>query len=515
MKPLALLSVTDKTGIVEFARGLLDAGFELISTGGTGRLLDEQGFEVTSVSYYTGMPEILDGRVKTLHPRIHGGLLARPEDVKHQEEMDELNIRPIRVLAVNLYPFEQTVLRGSPPDEVIENIDIGGPAMIRAAAKNAGSVFVVTDPEDYPRVLEAIRSGDDSIRESLRAKAFRHTAFYDALIAEYLSDEPTDAPPTLTVPYRLRQSLRYGENPHQSAALYVRPFEQGGVASANQLWGKELSYNNILDAEAAWELASDLFYSFASLVRPVAIIKHGNPCGAAWTGDPRESFRLAKEADPVSAFGGIVAVPGELEKSTAEVIAEKGNFFEVVICSAASDEAVAVFRERSGWGQDVRILAAGAPPRGSFTSIRGLRGAALVQSSDVEPKTSEWKVVTRSRPERALEPAMRGAWTVVKHVKSNAIVVCSPKSLLGVGAGQSNRVQSVRLALGQAGESARGAVLASDAFFPFADSILEAASAGVAAVVQPGGSKRDAEVIAAADEAGLAMVFTSARHFRH
>ncbi|MCH8275378.1 MAG: bifunctional phosphoribosylaminoimidazolecarboxamide formyltransferase/IMP cyclohydrolase [Armatimonadetes bacterium] len=515
MKRLALLSVTDKSGIAEFAIGLQEKGFEILSTGGTAECLRKEDVDVTGVSYYTGMPEILDGRVKTLHPKIHGGLLAKPDEMKHRQEMEELNIRRIEVLAVNLYPFEETVRKGAASDEVIENIDIGGPAMVRAAAKNAENVFVVVDPADYQDVLENVDSEAEDLRRRLQAKAFAHTAFYDSLIAEHLSQWMPGKPgETVTLGYRLVKNLRYGENPHQEAALCARPFEKQGVAAAEQVWGKDLSYNNLLDAEAAWELACDLLHLYGGQRRPCIIAKHGNPCGAGWSPSPADSFSLAKLGDPISAFGGIVAVPGELDLKTAQRIAEKGNFFEVIVCGGIAEAAMEVFRNRAGWGKNVRILLAGDPPRDGYLAVRGLRGAALMQTADTEDAV-EWRCATERRPTDDQEEALRSAWRVVKHVRSNAITVASQERLLGVGAGQMNRVQSVLLALDQAGDLARGAALASDAFFPFPDSIEAAAKAGIAAVVQPGGSKKDDEVVKAANELGLAMVLTGVRHFRH
>lgn len=511
----ALISVTDKEGVAEFAAGLVQRGFEILSTGNTAKHLEEHGIDVTGVSYYTGFPEILDGRVKTLHPKLHGGLLGIPEKPHHLEEMEQLGIKPIEVLAVNLYPFEQTVLSGASKADAIENIDIGGPAMIRAAAKNAERVFVVVDPKDYSNVLSAIDAEADDFRELLRAKAFAHTAYYDSIIAEYLSEGIANFEiDSLTIGYRLASKLRYGENPHQSGALYVRPFQGKGVVGAKQIWGKELSYNNYLDAEAAWELACDLEVTVPTRQRPIVIVKHGNPCGAAWSVSTAEAFVRARDTDPISAFGGIVAVPGELDDGVAEAMTEKGNFFEVVVCGSIGDEALDRFKSRSGWGQDVRILVAGERPSGGFESIRGLRGGALVQDADVEDPV-DWRTVTQARPNTEQESALRAMWTIAKHVKSNAIVVGGADGMYGAGAGQMNRVQSVRLALEQAGDRAMGAVLASDAFFPFPDSIETAAKAGISAIVQPGGSKKDADVISAADALGVAMVFTGVRHFRH
>jgi len=504
MKRLALLSVTDKTGIIEFARGLVSRGFEILSTGGTAQVLRDAGVAVTNVSDYTGQKEILGGRVKTLHPKIHGGILGTAEQAP---EMQTHEIPPIDVVAVNLYPFEKTVTGGGSAAAIIENIDIGGPAMIRAAAKNASRVIVLTDPRDYDYALQELDNETAGFRKRMQAKAFAHTAFYDSLIAEHLSEYAEDGE-TLAIGLRVKQRLRYGENPHQSAALYVRPFEKGGVANGSQLWGKELSYNNLLDADAAWELACDLSHESRACV----IVKHGNPCGAAWGAYPADCFHKAREGDPISAFGGIVALPGELDLHAAEAMTSKGNFFEVILCSSTTDEALDVFKNRSGWGQDVRVLT--VPTGGDeYLTARTIRGGALVQDADTQDPI-EWQVVSNVMPTPEQETAMRRAWTVVKHVKSNAIVIANHERLLGVGAGQMNRVQSVRLALEQA-PSLDGAALASDAFFPFPDSIETAATAGIRAVVQPGGSKKDSDVIDAANRSGVAMVLTGVRHFRH
>lgn len=509
--PRALLSVTDKTGLVEFAKGLSELDFELVSTGGTARALRDSGLVVQDVAEVTGFPEMLDGRVKTLHPRVHGGLLGDVRNEAHRLAMREAGIEPFDVVAVNLYAFERTVAGEHNLDDAIEAIDIGGPAMIRAAAKNNANVAIVVDPGDYDAVLEAARSGTlADMRLGLAAKAYRHTAFYDSMIARYLG-ERAGAPPypeTLTLGWRRSLVLRYGENPHQRAALYLDPLGDPGVARANQLWGKELSYNNLLDADAAWELVADLPEGAC------AIIKHGNPCGAASGVDPGESYRLARSSDPVSAFGGIAAFHGPVDGETAAVMAEKGNFLEVVLATSFEDEALAVFRDRSGWGQDVRLLAAPLPPGRPSTGVRAIRGGVLVQDTDEDPRTP-WTQATLRPPTPSEEAALRFQWAIIPHVKSNAIVVGVEGRMLGVGAGQMNRVQSVRLALEQAGEESRGAVLASDAFFPFPDSIETAAEAGIAAIVQPGGSKKDDAVIDAANRHGIAMLLTGVRHFRH
>ncbi|MCW5938288.1 MAG: bifunctional phosphoribosylaminoimidazolecarboxamide formyltransferase/IMP cyclohydrolase [Fimbriimonadaceae bacterium] len=507
----ALVSVTDKTGIADLAAGLLALGFEVVSTGGTAAALRQAGIAVTDVSDVTGFPESFDGRVKTLHPKIHGGILADRLDPRHLRQLDELQITPFEIVVVNLYQFERTVLDQATLEEAIESIDIGGPALIRAAAKNQANVTVVIDPGDYDRVLlEAGNGWRAETRRELATKAFRHTAVYDSVIAAYLSASTPMAPfPTeFAVPLRLATALRYGENPHQPAAAFHTPLVPGGVVRAKQLWGKDLSYNNILDADAAWELASDLGPG------AVAIIKHGNPCGAAKLANLADSYEAARSSDPVSAFGGIAALVGSVDASAAESLTAKGNFLEVVIAERFSQEALDTFQNRSGWGADVRLLECPRSEPSSFLTVRSLRGGALVQWSDEDPRAG-FKTVTKAKPPAQLEPDIEFAWATVAHVKSNAIVVCRGSRLLGTGAGQMNRVQSVRLALEQSGEAAQGAVLASDAFFPFPDSVDAAAEAGIAVMVQPGGSKKDASVIERADELGLAMVFTGIRHFRH
>lgn len=505
MKPRALLSVTDKSHVVEFAQGLLARGFELLSTGGTAKALREAGLPVTDVSAVTEFPEILDGRVKTLHPKIHGGLLGDTTLELHREQMAQHGIAAIEVVAVNLYPFAATVQGEHTWDDAVENIDIGGPAMIRAAAKNAKCVWVVVDPTDYPRVLADL-DAPSTLREELRAKAFRHTAAYDAMIARYFSGDALEE--VLPLPSSRVSVLRYGENPHQRGAVYMDPLQRGGIAHAELLWGKELSYNNLLDADAAWELVSDLPGSAC------AIIKHGNPCGVATGSDFGESYRVARACDPISAFGGIAAFRGPVDAATAEAMTEKGNFLEVVIATDFTEEAIAKFRSKAGWGQSVRLLKAVLAPETPFLSVRSIRGGYVVQSSDEDPQ-NEWKLVTDRAPTEEEWSALRLAWSIVRHVKSNGIVLAQSQRLLGVGAGQMNRVQSVRLALEQAGAEAAGAVLASDAFFPFPDSIQTAGAAGVKAVIQPGGSKKDDESIQAANELGMAMVLTGNRCFRH
>jgi phosphoribosylaminoimidazolecarboxamide formyltransferase / IMP cyclohydrolase len=508
--PRALLSVTDKTGIVEFARGLIDIGFEILSTGGTARALRDAGLAVTDVAEVTGFPEMLDGRVKTLHPSVHGGLLGDVRLDSHRTQMAEAGICPISVVGINLYAFEKTVSAPHEFAEAIESIDIGGPAMVRSAAKNHANVYVCVDPTDYPRILEAlVGESDQPLRAQLAAKAFRHTAYYDSMIARYLTGESTLLETeTLTLGFRRTMGFRYGENPHQQGALYADPLGSPGIAQAKQLWGKELSYNNLGDSDGAWELVADL------PAGSCAIIKHGNPCGAARGANFGESYQIARASDPISAFGGIAAFNGVVDQVAAEAMTAKGNFLEVVIGTGFSDEALAIFQDRSGWGKDVRLLVAPLPGTEPSLYFKSIRGGAIIQQTDEDPQTP-WTVATTLAPTEAQMDALRFAWACVQHVKSNAIVVAGADRLLGTGAGQMNRVQSVRLALEQAGELSHGAVLASDAFFPFPDSIETAAAAGIAAIVQPGGSKKDSEVIAKANELGIAMCLTGVRHFRH
>ena len=508
----ALLSVTDKLGIVEFAQGLVALGFEILSTGGTAKALRDARIPVTDVSEITGFPEMLDGRVKTLHPMVHGGLLGVVANPEHAAAMSAAGIQPISVVAVNLYRFEETVSKPHELAEAIESIDIGGPAMIRASAKNHASVAVVTDPSDYASVLTALQSGNIAeLRPKLAAKAFRLTAYYDSIISRYLlsaSGQKELESDLLAVGLRRVQAFRYGENPHQQGALYADGLGQLGLPQAKQLWGKELSYNNINDSVGAWELVGDL------PSHACAIIKHGNPCGAATSGSFGDSYNRARASDPISAFGGIAAFNGLVDLEAAEAMTAKGNFLEVVLATGFSEEAVEVFKNRAGWGQDVRLLEVALPPQKPFLTLKAIRGGAIVQESDEDP-SSGWQVVTQAVPTSEQMAALRLQWAIVQHVKSNAIVVGNSSQMLGVGAGQMNRVQSVRLALEQAGDASHGAVLASDAFFPFPDSIETAAAAGIAAVVQPGGSKKDSDVIARADELGIAMCFTGTRHFNH
>ena len=507
----ALISVSNKEGIIPFAKQLAELGVDIISTGGTKRALEEAGVPVISISDVTGFPEILDGRVKTLHPAIHGGILAVRSDERHQAALKEHGIRPIDLVVVNLYPFQQTIAK---PDvtlaEAIENIDIGGPTMVRAAAKNYADVAIVVDPADYPMVIEELKTTGSiqaKTRQQLAAKAFRHTAAYDAMIAEYLTGlAGEEYPETLTVTYTKKQSLRYGENPHQSAAFYAKPLGAAfSIAKAAQLHGKELSYNNINDANAAINLIREFQEPAA------AAIKHMNPCGVGVGATLLEAFTKAYEADPVSIFGGIVAVNREVDKETAERMHD--IFLEIVIAPSFSDEALAILTKKN----NIRLLTLDfAAPDVKEKTLVSVNGGLLVQEADKYTlEDAEWNIVTKREPTEAEREQLRFAWKVVKHVKSNAIVLAKNGMTVGVGAGQMNRVGAANIAIEQAGEQAVGAVLASDAFFPMDDTVEAAAKAGITAIIQPGGSIRDADSIRKADEYGMAMVFTGVRHFKH
>ena len=518
----ALLSVSDKTGLTELARALARHDIELLASGGTARAVAEAGVAVREVSDFTGAPEILDGRVKTLHPRIHGGLLGRATD-KHRAEMKSAGLSPIDLVVVNLYPFRQTVARGAPFEEIIENIDIGGPSMIRSGAKNHERVAVVVDPADYPRVIAALdRDGEipAALRFELACKAFAHTADYDGAIASYLTRlespeaAPADFPRSVHTAAHLVRALRYGENPHQKAAFYELAGDAPmSLARAEVLGGKELSYNNILDLDAAMRLC-------AEFAKPaVAIIKHTNPCGCAVSdADVLDAYRRARETDPVSAFGGIVAVNREIDGELAKELA--ATFLECVIAPGYAPAA----RELLATKKNLRLLAydftAAAERERALaqpaTELRSVSGGYLIQTRDNRTSAAaEGKVVTKRAPTAAELADLDFAWRVTKHVKSNAIVFCGNQRTIGVGAGQMSRVDSVRIAVNKAREPLAGSVLGSDAFFPFRDGVDEAARAGATAIIQPGGSVRDEEVVAAADEHGLAMIFTGERHFRH
>ena len=519
----ALLSVSDKNGLIPFAQRLLSLNIELLSTGGTAKALADAGLPVTEVSSVTGFPEIMDGRVKTLHPMIHGGLLGVLSDAAHREAMKTHGIGPIGLLVVNLYPFEATVARGASFADTIENIDVGGPAMIRAAAKNHDSVTVVVDPADYHSVMAELEAGNGQTmvdtRRRLAAKAFARTASYDAAIYQWLGSQAKEGlGPYFATGGAKLQGLRYGENPHQSAAFYASPGEVFGISAARQLQGKELSYNNINDTDAALECLAE--FSTAGQAACV-IVKHANPCGVAIGRDPVEAYRKALACDPVSAFGGIIALNRPLDGKTAEEITEL--FTEVIIAPAADEQAQEIISRK----KNLRLLVLdGKPMSGSGLAVKSVGGGLLVQTRDtMSVNDMEFRVVTRRKPTEMELADLRFAFRVAKHVKSNAIVYAKNGATVGIGAGQMSRIDSARIAArknedisraaGLTAPSIRGSVVASDAFFPFADGLLQAAEAGATAVIQPGGSMRDDDVIRAADDAGLAMVFTGVRHFRH
>ena len=518
----ALISVSDKSGLVQFARRLAARGVELVSTGGSARALREAGLAARDVSELTGFAEMLDGRVKTLHPGVHGALLARRGDPGHLAALEAHGIAPIDLAVVNLYPFEATVASGASPDDCIENIDIGGPAMIRAAAKNHADVAVIVEPADGDAVLAALEAEGGTrhaLRRRLAARAYAHTAAYDAAVAGWLAAVAgEETPARRAFAGRLLQPLRYGENPHQRAAFYLDGSARPGVATARQLQGKELSYNNINDTDAAFELVAELDPAAPAVV----IVKHANPCGVATAPTLAEAYARAFDCDRVSAFGGIVALNHALDGPTAERIAE--IFTEVVIAPGADEAARAVFAAR----KNLRLLVTdGLPDRGApRLGWRQVAGGFLVQDHDAgRVSAGDLRIVTRRAPSDAERADLLFAWRVAKHVKSNAIVYARGGATVGIGAGQMSRVDSTRIAarkaedmgtaLGLAEAPTRGSVVASDAFFPFADGLIAAADAGATAVIQPGGSVRDDEVIAAADARGLAMVFTGMRHFRH
>ncbi|NNF51233.1 MAG: bifunctional phosphoribosylaminoimidazolecarboxamide formyltransferase/IMP cyclohydrolase [Gammaproteobacteria bacterium] len=515
----ALISVSDKQGIEDLARSLVDAGIQIISTGGTAALLRQHEIDVTEITEYTGFPEIMDGRVKTLHPMVHGGLLGRRD--RDAEVMAEHGIAPIDLVVVNLYPFAKTIAAsGCTTDQAIEQIDIGGPAMIRSAAKNSRWVTVVTDPGDYAEVIEALKDNANVVPEALRARlaarAFTHTARYDGMISSYLSSQSEDHPDqqfpgVLNLQYFKRMNLRYGENPHQKGAFYAeRTTGEASIAVARQLQGKALSYNNIADADAALECVRQ-FYEPACV-----IVKHANPCGVAVEADALAAYTRANAADPVSAFGGIIAINRALDALTAEAIIRK-PFTEVIIAPEVHEDALAVLSSKD----NLRVLCTGwwDMERSAALDSKRVAGGVLVQDRDDGlVRQEDLKVVSERRPEEHEMRDLLFAWKVAKYVKSNAIVFAKDQVTIGIGAGQMSRVYSARIAAMQAadhGFAVKGSVMASDAFFPFRDGIDAAAEHGVVAVIQPGGSRKDPEVIAAANEHGMAMIFTGMRHFRH
>jgi phosphoribosylaminoimidazolecarboxamide formyltransferase/IMP cyclohydrolase len=510
----ALIGVSDKAGLLELATGLHAAGVEIVSTGGTARVIADAGVPVTPVEQVTGFPESLDGRVKTLHPRVHAGLLADMRNESHVAQLSELGIEPFDLLVVNLYPFASTVASGASPDECVEQIDIGGPAMVRAAAKNHASVAVVVSPDRYEWVLESVRAGGFTLsdRQGLAADAYRHTASYDIAVASWLGSvlapEPdTVFPEWVGASWERRDVLRYGENPHQKAALYVSSHGSGGLATADQLHGKEMSYNNYLDSDAAWRAAYD------HELPCVAIIKHNTPCGIAVSAsDVADAHRKAHACDPVSAYGGVIAVNREVSVEMAEQVAEV--FTEVIVAPSYADGAVDVLARK----KNIRILVAPAPQRGG-AEFRPVSGGLLMQQTDIidapGDDPAKWSLATGAPVDEGTLADLAFAWRACRATKSNAIVLASGGATVGVGMGQVNRVDAARLAISRAGDRAAGSVAASDAFFPFPDGPELLMEAGIKAIVQPGGSVRDAEVIAAAEAAGVPVYLTGTRHFAH
>lgn len=520
----ALISVSDKTGLIDFAKALSERGIALVSTGGTAKAIADAGLKVTDVSELTGFPEMMDGRVKTLHPKVHGGLLAIRDNKEHVSAMSAHGIAPIDLLVVNLYPFEATVAKGADYDDCIENIDIGGPAMIRAAAKNHGDVAVVVDVSDYKTVLDELAAHNGAttlaLRKKLAAKAYARTGAYDAAISNWFADQLGDnAPAYRAIGGTLAEALRYGENPHQTAAFYRTPEQRPGVATARQVQGKQLSYNNINDTDAAYECLAEFD---TKRTAACVIVKHANPCGVAEGADIASAYRKALACDSTSAFGGIVAVNRTLDAESARAITE--IFTEVIIAPDATDEAIAIVAAK----KNLRLLLAGGlpDPRARGLTAKTVAGGLLVQTRDnAVVDDMALKVVTKRAPTEAELRDLRFAFRVAKHVKSNTIIYAKDLATVGIGAGQMSRVDSARIAARKAQDAAtelklaapmtKGSVVASDAFFPFADGLLVAIEAGATAVIQPGGSMRDDEVIKAADDAGIAMVLTGTRHFRH
>ena len=519
----ALITVSDKSGLDAFAKTLHELGIKIYSTGGTAAYIREQNVPVQDVSDYTNFPEMMDGRLKTLHPKIFGGILCRYDNPNDMESLANHGIDTFGLVVVNLYPFQATVAQ---PDttwaQAIEKIDIGGPSLVRAAAKNHAYTSIATRPEQYESIIEDLKVNDGSttpeLRKSLAAAAFEHTAQYDRAIANYFASQRDDSasaefPPSFTLSLERKATLRYGENPHQTAAVYRHSGVDGGanLLNANQLNGKELSYNNLMDADAALAIARSL---------PdcgVSVIKHSNPCGAASAESISEATQKAMAGDPVSAFGSILGFNQTVDQMSAEFLATPGLFVEAIVAPGFTPEALEILTTKPKWKSNVRLLEVGslevAPQAEHY---RWIDGGLLVQQNDLDPDYyDEWKIVTETQPDDAQMAELRFAWNVVRHVKSNAIVLCRDRSLVGAGAGQMSRVDSVQISIRKAADRARGSVLASDAFFPFPDSIHEAAKAGITAFIEPGGSRRDDEVIAACNEHGLPMVFTGRRHFKH
>jgi phosphoribosylaminoimidazolecarboxamide formyltransferase/IMP cyclohydrolase len=513
----AILSVSDKVGLAEFARVLTAAGVEIYSTGGTRKALEEGGIQVRDIAAYTGFPEMMDGRLKTLHPKVFGGILCRRDHQADMAATAEHGIATFELVVVNLYPFEATVARSGVTDaEAIEQVDIGGPSLVRAAAKNHAFVTIVTRPDQYGEVMEQVKQSGATtleLRRRLAGEAFARTAAYDRAIADYFArGSGEEFPPFISASYERVALLRYGENPHQQAAMYRDPLAtEASIIGGRHVHGKELSYNNLLDLDSALAIVRMYHEPAAS------VIKHNNPCGAALGKTLAEAAEKALEGDPLSAFGSVLGFNEVVDRETADLLAEPGLFIEAIVAPNFDPKALEILTTRPKWKQNVRLLAVGnldqpAAPR----QFRPLEGGVLVQDADIhgDPE-NEWKVVTRRRPTPEQMQELRFAWALVRHVKSNAIVVCNHRALYGAGAGQMSRVDSVDIALAKSGERATGAVMASDAFFPFPDSVEKAAQAKIAAIIQPGGSKRDEDVIAACDASDIAMIFTGRRHFKH
>ena len=513
----ALISVSDKTGLAELARALDQAGVAIYSTGGTRKFLEEQGIEAREIARYTGFPEMMDGRLKTLHPKVFGGILCRHDRNDDMQAIAEHSIEKFELVVVNLYPFEQTIARPNVTDaEAIEQIDIGGPSLVRAASKNHAFVTIATSPSQYGEIIRCLgeqKATTLELRRRLAGEAFAHTAAYDATIAAYFARSQNELfPQQLSIPLRRSAELRYGENSHQQAAVYKIAGSTGAsLVTAQQLNGKELSYNNLLDLDSALAIVR-------MFTQPAAtVIKHNNPCGAAVGATLAEAARKALDGDPQSAFGGVLGFNQTIDAATAEVLATPGLFIEAIVAPAFDDEAVKILTTKPKWKANVRLMQTG--PLGEQApslAFRQIEGGMLVQQADnqLDPE-ADWKVVTEKQPPESLLADLRFGWNIVRHVKSNAIVLAKDGSLIGCGAGQMSRVDSVDIAITKAGDRVKGSALASDAFFPFPDSIHKAAAAGVTAVIQPGGSVKDAEVIAACNELGIAMIFTGRRHFKH
>lgn len=514
----ALISVSDKLGLADFGKGLVECGLEIFSTGGTRRHLETAGLPVEDIASYTGFPEMMDGRLKTLHPKVFGGILCRHDRDDDMQSIAEHGILPFGLVVVNLYPFEATIARaGVTMAEAIEQIDIGGPSLVRAAAKNHAHVAIVTSPEQYSAVLQEIAENGEvsaELRRRLAAEAFARTAAYDRAIADYFADEssPGAFPSTDNVLLRRKTELRYGENPHQRAALYRVDGSQGAsLVTARQLNGKELSYNNLLDLDSAMGIAR-------SFDKPAcAVIKHNNPCGAAVASTLADATTKAMAGDPVSAFGSVLGFNRTVDEATAEILAEPGLFVEAIVAPDFAAAAVGILTTRPKWRKNVRLMQVGRlEDARTAMHYRYIDGGMLVQDADIDfDPPNQWRVVTEAQPDDELMSDLRFGWAIVRHIKSNAIALCKDESLVGAGAGQMSRVDSVEIAIRKAEDRAVGSILASDAFFPFPDSIHQAAKSGIAAVIQPGGSKNDDAVIEACNEHGLPMIFTGRRHFKH